>query len=288
MTYKNALAGLDLGGGKACIIADHRITEGRHALFRKFGECLNSLSGRYISAEDMGTSVPDVMAMKEVSSHVAGTDPAQGGGGDPSPWTAKGIFLGIHAACEHRYGTRNLKGRRVALQGVGHVGMYLLELLVKEGATVTVCDTYRASLEVAAQRFGAIVVDPDAIYDVDAEIYSPCAVGQTVRPETLKRLRCEIIAGGANNQLLDNRMHRLIEEKGILYCPDFVINAGGVINVGAEYVPGGWKESWVAEKVERIYETTKRVLAESKARSKFSELVALELAKERIDARARA
>ena len=285
MTYKNAIAGLDLGGGKACIIADPRMVEGREQLFKQFGHALNALAGRYISAEDMGTTVADVMAMKQVSKHVAGTDLAQGGAGDPSPWTARGIFHGIHAACEFRYGSRDLTGKRVALQGVGHVGMYLLELLVEAGAIVTIADTVTAAVESACQRFAVKAVAPEAIYDVPADIYAPCAIGQTVRPETLARLSCEIIAGGANNQLSDASTHQLIENKGILYCPDFVINAGGVINVGAEYVAGGWKETWVRAKVDAIYETTKRVLAESKKRVKFPELVALELAREIIEGR---
>ena len=285
MTYKNAIAGLDLGGGKACIIADPRMTEGRQQLFRKFGECLNALAGRYISAEDMGTSVSDVMAMRENSKHVAGIDPTQGGGGDPSPWTARGIFHGINAANEFLYGTRDLSGKSVALQGVGHVGMYLLELLVNAGAKVTVSDTVTSAVEAARSRFGVDVVEPDKIYDVKADIYSPCAIGQTVRGDTIARLQCKIIAGGANNQLIDNSTYELIERKNMLYCPDFVINAGGVINVGAEYVAGGWKEEWVRQKVDAIYATTARVLSESKKRQKFPEIVALELAREIVEAR---
>lgn len=285
MTYKNAIAGLDLGGGKACIIADSRMTEGRHALFQKFGACLNALAGRYISAEDMGTSVADVMAMREVSKHVAGIDPKEGGGGDPSPWTARGIFHGINAASEFVHGTRDLTGKRVALQGVGHVGMYLLELLVKAGAKVTVSDMSAGAVEEAKSRFGVDAVEPEKIYDVAADIYSPCAIGQTVRADTISRLQCQIIAGGANNQLIDSSTYDLIERKNILYCPDFVINAGGVINVGAEYVPGGWNESWVRQKVDAIYETTAKVLSESKKRQKFPEIVALELAREIVEAR---
>lgn len=285
MTYKNAIAGLDLGGGKACIIADPRMTEGRKPLFRKFGECLNALAGRYISAEDMGTSVADVMAMREVSPHVAGIDPTQGGGGDPSPWTARGVFHGIVAGHEAAFGTSDLTGKSVALQGVGHVGMYLLELLVKAGAKVTVSDTVTSAVETARQKFGVSAVEADKIYDVPADIYSPCAIGQTVRADTISRLSCRIIAGGANNQLIDQSTYELLERKNILYCPDFVINAGGVINVGAEYVAGGWKEEWVRQKVDAIYETTKKVLSESKSRQKFPEVVALELAREIVEAR---
>lgn len=287
MTYKNAVAGLDLGGGKACIIADPRMSKGREAMFRQFGHCLNALAGRYISAEDMGTTVDDVMAMREVSPHVSGIDPKEGGGGDPSPWTARGVFHGINAGCESVFGSRDLNGKRVALQGVGHVGMYLLEMLVKSGAHVTVSDTATTAVQTARERFGVDAVEPDAIYDVPADIYSPCAIGQTVRADTIERLSCKIIAGGANNQIIDNTTYPLLEKKNILYCPDFVINAGGVINVGAEYVSGGWKEDWVRGKVDAIYGNTKRVLDESKKRQKFPEIVALEIAREIVDARRR-
>lgn len=285
MTYKNSIAGLDLGGGKSCIIADPTMTEKRRELFLQFGHCLNHLAGRYITAEDMGTSVEDVMIMREITKHVAGIDPDEGGGGDPSPWTARGVFHGIVAACERRYGSKDLTGKRVTVQGVGHVGMYLVEHLVNAGAHVTVCDTVAAATTIAKTKYGVDVVAPDAIYDVKSDIYSPCAIGQTVRPDTINRLSCEIIAGGANNQLTDPSVYEQLTLKKILYCPDFVINAGGVINVGAEYVAGGWKESWVQEKVDRIYSTTHKVLEESEKRNKFPEVVALELARERIEAK---
>jgi leucine dehydrogenase len=287
MTYKSSLAGLSLGGGKAVLVADPQMKEGRRELFLKFGECLNYLAGRYITAEDMGTSVSDVMILREVSKFAAGFDTSKGGGGDPSPWTALGTYQAILAACERRFGTKEVRGRKVALQGVGHVGMYLLKHLKDAGAQVTVCDTNQRALEQAKTEFGATVVSTDAIYDVDAEIFSPNAIGQTVNPETLKRLKCQIIAGAANNQLLNTSVYGTIEERKIMYCPDFVINSGGVISVGAEYNDGGWKEGWVREKVMNVFKTTHRVLDESEKRKKFPEVVAVELAKERIaDARA--
>ncbi len=166
--------------------------------------------------------------------------------------------------------------------------MHLLELLAEAGAKVIVTDTMSSAIEAAKTRFGVEVVEPNDIYDVAADIYSPCAIGQTVRPETISRLSCQIIAGAANNQLTDNSTYALIENKGILYCPDFVINAGGVINVGAEYVPGGWQESWVQKKVDAIYGNTKRVLEESKKRQKFTEVVALEIAREIVESRRKA
>ncbi len=282
MTYKSAVAGLDLGGGKAVLIADPHMTKGRREMFLKFGECLNHLNGRYISAEDMGTSVEDVMVMRELTKYVAGISPAHGGGGDPSPWTARGVFASILAACEKRYGSKDLKGKKVTVQGVGHVGLVLVELLLKVGAKVVVSDTQKNTLQAALTQYGVEAADVDAIYDVNCDVYAPCAAGQTVNQDTLKRLRCAIIAGAANNQLIDSSVYPLILEKNIMYCPDFVVNAGGVINVAAELVPGGYKESWVRTKVDAIYDTTQKILVESEKRDKFPEVVALELARERI------
>ncbi|RIL09030.1 MAG: hypothetical protein DCC75_07525 [Proteobacteria bacterium] len=282
MTYKSSIAGLDIGGGKACIIADPGMKHGRRELFLQFGRCLNSLAGRYITAEDMGTSVADVMVMREVTPYAAGFSESQGGGGDPSPWTARGVFNSIIQLCESVYGSKDLKGRHVALQGVGHVGMYLLKSLKEAGARVTVCDTNTAALEEAAKKYGAEVVSIDQIYDVACDIYAPCATGQTVNRETLKRLKCKIIAGAANNQLQDNTVYNELQNRGIIYCPDFVINGGGVISVAAEYNKEGWKRPWVEDKVDDIATTVAKILDESKKRSKFPEVVAMEMAKERV------
>jgi leucine dehydrogenase len=284
MTYKSAMAGLKLGGGKSCIIADPQMKDGRSELFEQFGHCLNHLGGRYITAEDMGTSVRDIQWMRRVTKYAAGFSPDDGGGGDPSPWTALGVYSGILAACERRYGSKALTGKRISLQGVGNVGTYLLELLTRDGAKVTVCDTRQSALDEAKRRYGAEVVSLEDIYDVDCDIYAPCAVGQTVNPTTLQRLKCKVIAGGANNQLSDASVYPLLAEKNILYCPDFVINAGGVTSVAAEYNEGGWKESWVREKAERIGDTVQLVLNEAEKRGEPTEVVAVKLAKERIAA----
>jgi leucine dehydrogenase len=281
MTYKSALAGLPLGGGKACIIADPTMKEGREALFKKFGECLNGLMGRYVTAEDMGTSVADMMAIKSTSKHVVGTDPKLGGAGDPSPWTARGVFVSMQAAAERVFKEgRSLKGKRVAIQGVGHVGMYLLRYLVEEGAEVTVCDTNDANLKEASSKYHAKVVSPEAIYDVPCDIFAPCAVGQTVNATTLQRLSCKVIAGAANNQLPDSSVYSTITQRGILYCPDFVINSGGVICVCAEVAARGHNPEWIESKVNDIFLTTAKVLDEASRRNKFTEEVAVELAKE--------
>ncbi|MCB0318948.1 MAG: Glu/Leu/Phe/Val dehydrogenase, partial [Bdellovibrionales bacterium] len=188
MTYKSSIAGLDLGGGKSCLIVDPNLEQGRRELFLQFGQCLNDLDGRYITAEDMGTSVQDVMWMREITKYAAGYAREEGGSGDPSPWTARGVFKSILAACERRYGSADLKGKRVTLQGVGHVGMYLLEMLKNEGAHVIVTDTNKESLTEANTKYEAEVVGLNEIYDVDCDIYAPCAIGQTVNPDTVNRL----------------------------------------------------------------------------------------------------
>lgn len=283
MTYKSAVAGMNLGGGKACVIADPKVTQGREAIFKKFGECINQLQGAYVTAEDMGTNVADMTAVRSVSRHVTGVDPKIGGGGDPSPWTARGVFDSMQSASDLRFGTRELAGRRVALQGVGHVGSYVLKLLSDAGAVVTVCDTNEIAARQIAKQYGIAVVPPDGIYDVPCDIFSPCAVGQTINERTITRLNCAIIAGAANNQLSDQAVYSQIMKRGILYCPDFVINCGGVICVGAELNPGGWKEDWVTEKVSKIGTTIRNVLEQSEKQQRFPELVAIDLAKARIE-----
>lgn len=283
MTYKSALAELPLGGGKSCVIADPRMSEGRAALFSKIGECLNHLAGRYVTAEDMGTSVEDMNVVRAVSRFVVGTDPTRGGAGDPSPWTALGVFHAIRAAVERSFpNSSHLEGKRVVVQGVGHVGMYLVEHLVQAGAKVTVSDPNVNVTNVAAKKFEVSVVSPESVYDVPCDVFAPCAIGQTVNPETLKRLSCSIIAGAANNQLSDPSVYAILRARKILYCPDFAINSGGVICVGAELAEGGPSTPWIEEKVAGIYNTTAKVLDQSQRTGRDTEVVAIELAKERL------
>ena len=285
MTYKSSLAGLDLGGGKAVLVADPSMMQGRRELFLKFGECVDALKGRYITAEDMGTSVNDIMIAREKTAHVSGIAPEFGGGGDPSPWTAIGVFKSIVDACERRYSSTDLSKRVVAVQGVGHVGLHLVRLLREAGARVVATDMHHERCEEARMQYGVEVVGADSIYSVPCDVFSPCAAGQIINAKTVGELTCKIIAGAANNQLIDSSMHKALTDRGILYCPDFVVNAGGVINVGAEYVPGGHNKAWVAEKVNAIYTTIHQVLDASEKRKKFPEIVAVELAKERIAAK---
>jgi leucine dehydrogenase len=273
---------LNLGGGNCCLLVDPNLKEGREKLFEQFGHCLNHLGGRYITAEDMGTSVEDIGVMRKVSRFAAGYSQSEGGSGDPSPWTARGVYKSILAACERMYGSQDLQGKRVAVQGIGHVGKYLCAHLAEAGAKLIVSDTNQQRVEQAASEYGAEVVHLEAIYDVDCDVYAPCAVGQTVNDSTIPRLSCKIIAGAANNVLSSREVLPELRVKGILYCPDFVINSGGVISVGAEYNNGGWDQKWVTEKVDNIFNTLNSVLDKAEQSGKHAEDVAIELAKERI------
>jgi leucine dehydrogenase len=282
MTYKNALAGIPHGGAKACILVPADAKLDRRAIFTKFGECVNRLSGRYWTAEDMGTSVEDLMVVHEVSRYVVGTDPKKGGGGDPSPWTAKGVFNSILAACEYKFSDLDLSKRKVAVQGVGHVGAYLVERLVEAGAKVVICDTNAQNIERVRQKYKVEVVEPDAIYDQAVDIFAPCAIGQTINSRTVPRLKATLIVGAANNQLSDPGVYSLLSSRGILYCPDFVVNAGGVICVAGECRPDGWQEPQVAGLVDKIPTTLKNVLEEAEKNREFPEVVALRMARERV------
>ena len=278
MTYKNSIAGLDLGGGKACIISPNNIEEGRDKLFRKFGEYLDGLSGRYITAEDMGTRVSDMTYVREKTNCVVGFPIEEGGSGDPSPWTALGVYKSVETI-KKRLGLDNLS---VAIQGVGKVGYYLAKHLVENGAKVYATDTSDKNLEKAKNDLGVEVVGLSEIYDVDCNIFSPCAVGQTVNKNTVPRLKVKAIVGAANNQISEPEINQMLREKGIIYCPDFVINSGGVISVGAELNEGGWKEEWVRNKIDEISPTLEGILDTADKEQKPAEEVAINKAKERI------
>lgn len=254
MTYKSALAGLDLGGGKAVIIGNSR-TDKSTALFERFGQFVDSLNGRYITAEDVGINTQDIKTVRSRTKHAAGLPEADGGSGDPSPVTAYGVYMGMKAAAKHAYGTDDLNGRKVAVQGAGHVGAHLVSLLVKEGAKVMLTDIHDDKLQAIKAQHGTVdLIAPDAIYDVDMDIYSPCALGATVNDETLKRLKCSVIAGAANNQLANEQVHgKAVMEKGILYAPDFLINAGGIINCFSEL--HGYDREKALAQTRGIYDT---------------------------------
>lgn len=279
MTYKNSISGLNLGGGKAVIIGDARSMKSE-ALFRRFGKFVNSLGGKYITAEDVGISPIDMTWVSMETNHVVGLP---GKSGDPSPVTAHGTYVGMKACAKEQFGTDSLAGKKVAVQGVGHVGEYLVESLAKEGAEIYITDIHEPTLKRVAETYGAKVVGLEEIYDVDMDIYAPCALGATVNDETLRRLKCSIIAGAANNQLKNEQIHgKAVMERGMIYAPDFALNAGGVINCYSEVkgLPG----QWAMNKAEEIYGTISNIVKRSIAENVPTYQIANKMAEERIEA----
>jgi leucine dehydrogenase len=281
MTYKAAAAGLNLGGGKAVIIGDNKRPD-RELLFRAHGRFVETLNGRYITAEDVGTSPADMEFVRRETNHVAGL---QGLSGDPSPVTGYGVYVGMKAAARKRWGKDSLAGRTVAVQGCGKVAYYLSLHLRADGAKLIVTDIDESKIRRVVEETGASAVKPDEIYDVAADIYAPCALGATINDDTIPRLKVQIIAGGANNQLAEDRHGRELEAKGILYAPDFVINAGGLINVYREIA--GWTEERAKRKAQEIYDSLLRIfqIAEREKIPTFE--AADRLAEERITSVAR-
>ena len=231
MTYKSALAKLPYGGGKSVIIGDPRLDKSP-ALFRAMGRAVQRLAGRYIVAEDVGISVPDVEIMERETRHVAGT--TAGGAGDPSPATAYGVYMGLRAAVRHKLGRDKLDGLTVAVQGLGHVGAYLCKHLAEAGARLVVTDINEAAVQTAVTEFDAERVTPDEIYAAGCDVFAPCALGAVINDDTLQVLKAKVIAGSANNQLHEPRHGEILRQRGVLYAPDYVINAGGVIDISHE------------------------------------------------------
>ena len=280
MTYKSAVAGLSLGGGKALIWGDPR-TDKSEALLRAFGRCLDSLAGRYVTTADVGMVPADIEPIAQETRHVVGLPLSMGGSGDTSILTGLGIYLGMKAAAEAVWGSGDLQSRVVALQGFGRVGQKTAAHLIEEGVRLVVTDVYEDVRERAAE-LGAETVMPGEIYDVECDVFSPCALGGVLNGDTIPRLKCAIVAGGANNQLLDDEQGAELHRRGILYAPDFVINAGGIINVAAE-IGGEYREERAREMTERIYDTTARVLAESRAEDVPPHVAANRIAERRIE-----
>jgi leucine dehydrogenase len=278
MSYKSAVAGLNLGGGKSVIVGDHKRPD-REALFRAHGRFIESLKGRYITAEDVGTSPADMEYVRMETRHVAGL---HGLSGDPSPVTAYGVYVGMKASAKVRWGSDSLAGKRVLVQGCGNVARALCDALYKEGAKLTVTDIDAEKVKRVVAGTGAAVVAPEAIYDVPADIYSPNALGATINDDTLKRLKVEIIAGGANNQLAEERHGVELEKRGLLYAPDYVINGGGVINVFGEVM--GWDMDRAKRKAAQIYDTLLSIFAMAKAQGIPTYLAADHVAEARIRA----
>lgn len=279
MTYKNAISGLNLGGGKAVIIGDSRAMKSE-ALFRRFGKFVESLGGKYITAEDVGISPIDMTWVNMETNHVVGLP---GKSGDPSPVTAHGVYMGMKASAKIQFGSDSLAGKKIAVQGVGHVGEYLVASLAKEGAKVFISDVHEPTLKRVAETYGATVVGLDDIYDIDMDIYAPCALGATVNDDTLSRLKCAIIAGAANNQLRQEEVHgRIVMEKGIIYAPDFALNAGGVINCYSEVK--GLSSDWAMGKADEIYNTIYSIVQRSRTENVPTYQIANKMAEERIEA----
>ena len=259
MTCKNALAGLDAGGGKSVILAPERIDD-RAALFRTHAGLIDRLGGSYVAAEDVGTSPADMDVMNSVTPHVAGLS---SGLGDPSPHTARGVLRAIQAAVRHRLGAHGLRGMRIAVQGAGNVGRCLVQQLRREGAEVVVADVDGGRADAVAAAHGARVVDPEAIYDVEADVFAPCALGGILDTETVPRLRAAVVAGGANNQLCGPEDGAALAARGIVYVPDYVANAGGVVTGYGERV--GWPPEQGAAGVNAIHDTVLDLLRRADA-----------------------
>ncbi|WP_460219471.1 Glu/Leu/Phe/Val family dehydrogenase [Psychroserpens sp. MEBiC05023] len=280
MTFKSAITGLNLGGGKAVIIGDAK-TQKTPKLMRRFGEFVHSLSGRYITAEDVGMATEDMDTVREVTPYVTGISESKGGAGNPSPITAYGVFMGMKAAAKFKYGSDILEDKSVFVQGIGHVGEALVEHLMNEGARVTISDINQERLESVSSKYGVSIYNGNDIYSESMDIYAPCALGATINDDTIYKLKADIIAGAANNQLADEVKHgRLLQERGILYAPDFLINAGGIINVYAELENYGKQE--IIRKTENIYNTTLEIFEGAKQNNVTTNVSALTIAKQRI------
>ncbi|MFV8334035.1 Glu/Leu/Phe/Val family dehydrogenase [Flavobacterium sp. GSP14] len=283
MTYKAAITGLNIGGGKAVIIGDAK-KQKTPELMRKFGEFVHSLSGRYITAEDVGMETADMDIVRDVTPYVTGISEQRGGAGNPSPVTAYGVYVGMKAAAKQQFGSDVLSGKKVLVQGIGHVGETLVDYLTKEGALVTIADINEEKLNEVGIRYNAQIFRGDDLYSADVDIYAPCAMGATINNDTVYKLKAKVIAGAANNQLADENVHgAILQERGILYAPDFLINAGGIINVYAELAH--YDRAEIMRKTENIYNTTLEIFDFALANKITTHQAALTIAQNRIDQR---
>ena len=281
MTYKSAISGLNLGGGKAVIIGN-AATDKTPELITRFGQFVNSLSGKYITAEDVGSTTEDMDLIRDVTPYVTGISESRGGSGNPSPVTAYGVYMGMKAAAMHQFGSSNLSGKKVLVQGVGHVGETLIDHLTKEGALVQITDINEEKLQLVAAKYGAHIFKGDDIYSADVDIYAPCALGATINDTTINRIKAKVIAGAANNQLAVEQVHgKILMEKGISYAPDFLINAGGIINVYAEIV--GYDKAEALRRTENIYNTTLEIFHFADTNNITTQQAAMQIAQKRID-----
>lgn len=281
MTFKAAAAGLDLGGGKAVIIGDPREMAHDERLWRVYGRYVDSLHGRYITAEDVGTGTRDLAIVRKETRWAVGMPVEEGGSGDPSPATARGLMAGLRAAMRYRWGDTDLTGKRVAVQGVGKVGIDYVRRLTEAGAEVIAADVYEPNLQKAVDLYGVKAVSPDEILFVDCDILSPCALGNVLNADTIPKVACEIVAGSANNQLGEADDADLLAERGILYAPDFVVNAGGLINVFEEIQ--GYSADRAALHIDEIEQRTELILKRAEREGINPHLAAVAFAQDRID-----
>jgi leucine dehydrogenase len=281
MTFKAAISGLNLGGGKAVIIGDAAKVKSE-GLWRRYGKFVNSLNGKYITAEDVNTSARDMEYIRLETQHVTGVPEYMGGSGDPSPFTAYGVFVGMKASAKKVWGNDSLIGKKVLVQGVGHVGQYLVGHLIEEGAKVYISDINDTKIKETVDKYRNVeVVDGNDIFDMEMDIYAPCALGATVNTDSINKMKCPIIAGAANNQLADENVHGpMLVQKGIIYAPDFLINAGGLINVSAEL--DGYNRERVMGNVEKIYDRTLEIYKLSETENIHAQAAAMKIAEKRL------
>lgn len=283
MTFKSALAGLNIGGGKAVIIGDAR-KQKSEAFMRRFGKFVNSLNGKYYTAEDMNINMRDIEYMSMETPYVVGKPEYMGGSGDPSPMTAYGVYMGMKAGAKKAYGSDSLGGKNVLVQGAGQVGKYLVDHLIEENANVFIADIFEDKIKTITDKYSNVsVVDPNKVFQLEIDIYAPCAMGATLNDETIAEMKCQVVAGAANNQLAEEKKHAdLLKEKGIIYAPDFLINAGGIANVYYEYV-GNYNKERVMASTEYIYDVCLDVLNHAEKNGMSSHEAALALALQRIE-----
>lgn len=282
MTFKSAIAGLNIGGGKAVIIGDAKKIK-NEALMRRFGRFVDSLGGRYWTAEDVNMTTQDMEWIHMETPYVTGIPESMGGSGDPSPVTAYGVYVGMKAAAKRVYGSDDLSGKKVVVQGVGNVGTYLVENLVKDGAEIFITDMNEDKVNALINKHGVKSINMADVYTTDMDIYAPCALGATLNSSTIDQLKCAIVAGGANNQLADEDVDgRALIDRGILYAPDFLINGGGITNVYYEHT-GNYNRQKVMEQTERIYSTCHAVWDQAEADNITPQASAMKLALQRIN-----
>jgi leucine dehydrogenase len=280
MTYKAAISGLNLGGGKAVIIGDAR-KDKTPEMMQSFGRYVERLSGNYITAEDVGMSEEDMSFIRRSTRHVTGVAREQGGSGDPSPVTAYGVYKGMKAAAMFKWGNESLSGKKVLVQGVGSVGHALVEYLSEEGASIFISDIYEDKLIALSQKHKCEIVPISGVYSADVDIYAPCALGATLNDDTIPQLKCEIVAGAANNQLANEERHgQMLVDSGILYAPDFLINAGGLINVYSEIASYSREE--VMKRSQQIFGRTLEILEMAREREITPQSAAIQWAEKRL------